>query len=363
MARTQNLMKIIDRYLATTILHSIGVVLFAATGLEFFILMVAELRDIGQNTYGVAQALLFVLLNLPEQLYQIFPMAGLIGMLMGLGVLANHSELIVLRQAGLSFLAITWRTFKTLICLVALLALMGELLAPKATFYANQYKNDHIHVNNNQDNCSDDVWIKDQQNYLHIGQIDQQQLLHHISWYAFDDQQQLKQFSTAESGQYRNGTWQVTHVHGTLIDRKQVTTFHTAAATWPFNLKPEILRNSVQKPSSLSLRELNASLRFHQKANTTNEPLQLAFWKRIFQPLASLVMMLLAIPFIFGPLRSVSQSLRLVAGIATGFGFYYCNQLLSPVVLLLQLPAFLGASLPCLSFGLLGLFMLMHQKR
>ncbi len=357
-------MKIIDRYLATTILHSIGIVLFAAVGLEFFILMVAELRDIGQCTYGVTQALVFVLLNLPEQLYQIFPMAGLIGMLMGLGVLANHSELIVLRQAGLSFLAITWRTFKTLICLVVLLALMGELIAPKATFYANQYKNDHIHSNTHDiGNYSDDVWIKDQQNYLHIGQIDQQQILHHISWYAFNDQQQLNQFSTAETGQYQNGAWQVNNVHGTRINLKHITTFSAKQATWPFNLKPEVLRNSVQKPSSLSLRELNASLRFHQKAKTTNEPLQLAFWKRIFQPLASLVMMLLAIPFIFGPLRSVSQSLRLVTGIAAGFSFYYCNQLLSPVVLLLQLPAFLGASLPCLLFGLLGLFMLMHQKR
>lgn len=355
-------MKIIDRYLATTILHAIGIVLFAAIGLEFFIMMVAELHDIGHNTYGIGQALIFVSLNLPEQLYQIFPMAGLIGMLMGLGVLANHSELIVLRQAGLSFASITWRTFKTLISLIIVLALVGELLAPKATAFANQYKDQHSHsASDTQSN--DDVWIKDQLNFLHITHIDQDQVLHNISWYAFDQNQQLKQVSVANIGRYQQGAWHVETVHRTLISPNHMTVQYDDKAIWPFNLAPEVLHNSVQKPSSLSLRELNASLRFHQKANTLNEPLQLAFWKRIFQPLASLVMMLLAIPFIFGPLRSVSQSLRLVTGIAAGFSFYYCNQLLSPIVLLLQLPAFLGASLPCLLFGIIGLLLLIYQKR
>ena len=357
-------MNIIDRYLANTILHAIGIVIFAALGLEFFIMMVAELRDIGHETYGIAQALVFVTLNLPEQLYQIFPMAGLIGMLMGLGVLANHSELIVLRQAGLSFIAITWRTFKTLICLIILLAIVGELLAPKASAFAQSYKDRHSHAqNSDSDDLSDDVWIKDQQNFLHIGHIDRHQVLHNISWYQFDASSHLTQFSLAEIGRYQHGAWQVSQVHTTMLGAKKITTSVTPQATWPFNLAPEVLRNSIQKPSSLSLRELNTSLRFHQKAHTVNEPLQLAFWKRVFQPFASLVMMLLAVPFIFGPLRSVSQSLRLVTGIAAGFGFYYCNQLLSHIVLLLQLPAFLGASLPSLLFGILGLLMLTYQKR
>lgn len=355
-------MKLIDRYLATTVLHSIGIVLLAAMGLEFFIMIVAELHDIGHHAYGIGQALLYVVLNMPEQLYQIFPMAGLIGMLMGLGLLANHSELIVMRQAGLSFINITWRTFKTLIVLIVLLAIMGEVIAPKASNFSEAYKNKYLHGNNEQ-SIGNDVWIKDQNSYLHIGTIDQHHILHNLSWFAFDAQQQLKQFSTADSGRYLQGQWHVTHVNRTTLDQDRVTTQHVDQAVWPFNLAPDVLKNSIQKPSNLSLRELNESLRFHRNAHTVNEPLQLAFWKRVFQPLASLVMMLLAIPFIFGPLRSVSQSLRLVAGIAAGFGFYYCNQLLSPVVLILQLPAILGASLPSLLFGIVGVLMLTYQRR
>lgn len=356
-------MNLIDRYLALTILHAIGIVLLAAIGLEFFIMLVAELHDIGHQSYGIVQALGFVLLNMPEQLYQIFPMAGLIGMLMGLGLLANHSELIVLRQAGLSFLAITWRTFKTLITLIILLAVVGEVIAPRATAIAEQFKNQHLHGSDTSGNLSSrNIWVKDQTNFIHISEIDQQQLLHQIAWYEFDQQQHLKQLSLAETGYYHHGHWQVSHVRSTFFGANYITTRQQTAAIWPFNLAPEVLRNSVQNPSSLSLRELNAALRFHQHAQTSNEPLQLAFWKRVFQPLASLVMMLLAIPFIFGPLRSTSQSLRLVAGIAAGFSFYYCNQLLSPIVLLLQLPPILGACLPSLLFGSVGLLMLIYQK-
>jgi lipopolysaccharide export system permease protein len=357
-------MKIIDRYLATTILHSIGIVLFAAIGLEFFIMMVAELHDIGHNNYSVGSALCYVVLNLPEQIYQIFPMAGLIGMLMGLGLLANHSELIVLRQAGLSFIAITWRTFKTLIALIILLALVGEVIAPKASAFANQFKNEHLHGNESSDEIlSRNVWIKDQNSFLHIHEIDKNQVLHNISWYEFDAKQQLKQISLAETGYYQHRLWHVTNVNSTIYGNNHINTTQVATAVWPFSLAPEVLRSSVQNPSDLSLRELEAALRFHQGAHTANEPLQLAFWKRLFQPIASLVMMLLAIPFIFGPLRSVSQSLRLVAGIAAGFSFYYCNQLLSPIVLLLQLPPILGAGLPCLLFGIVGLIMLVYQRR
>lgn len=355
-------MKLLDRYLAATVLHSIGIVLLAAVGLEFFIMIVAELHDIGRHAYGIGQALLYVVLNMPEHLYQIFPMAGLIGMLMGLGLLANHSELIIMRQAGLSFINITWRTLKTLIVLIIALAIMGEVIAPKASNFSEAYKNKYLHGSDEQ-NIGTDVWIKDQNSYLHIGTIDQQHLLHNLSWYAFDAQQQLIQFSTADLGQYQQGQWHVSNVATTILHADRVTAQHADQAIWPFNLAPEVLKNSIQKPSNLSLRELQASLRFHRNAHTANEPLQLAFWKRVFQPLASLVMMLLAIPFIFGPLRSASQSLRLVAGIAAGFGFYYCNQLLSPVVLLLQLPPILGASLPSLLFGAVGVLMLTYQRR
>lgn len=355
-------MNIIDRYLAQTILHAIGVVLIAAIGLEFFIMLVAELHDIGHEHYGIGSALWYVVLNLPEQIYQIFPMAGLIGMLMGLGLLANHSELIVLRQAGLSFIAITARAFKTLITLVLLLAIVGEVIAPKASAYADQYKDQALHGKDHPAALGRDVWVKDQHSFLHIGAIDQQQALHNISWYEFDPHRQLKQFSFAATGYYHHGAWHVSDIKSTIVQGTSVHVTRQDEAVWPFNLAPNVLRNSVQKPSSLSLRELNASLRFHQTAHTSNDPLQLAFWKRLLQPLASLVMMLLAVPFIFGPLRSVSQSLRLVAGIAAGFGFYYCNQLLTPLILILQLPPILGASLPSMLFGVIGIWMLLYQR-
>src|SRR5664279_4005841 len=95
-------MNIIDRYIGKTILQTILIVLFAVSGIQLFVMMIAELGDIGHNHYTTLSAFFYVPLNLPDELYSFFPMIGLIGILMGFGVLANHSELIVLQSSGMS---------------------------------------------------------------------------------------------------------------------------------------------------------------------------------------------------------------------------------------------------------------------
>ncbi len=85
---------------------------------------------------------------------------------------------------------------------------------------------------------------------------------------------------------------------------------------------------------------------------------QLSYWQRVLQPLASLVMMFLAIPFVFGPLRSVTTSLRLLMGIIVGFAFYITNQLFPPLSQVLNFPPYLAAVLPILIFAGFGVFLL-----
>jgi lipopolysaccharide export system permease protein len=76
------------------------------------------------------------------------------------------------------------------------------------------------------------------------------------------------------------------------------------------------------------------------------------------QPFATLVMIFLAIPFIFGPLRSVSMGLRIMAGVIVGFGFYILNQFLGPMSQVYQIPAVVAALVPTMVFAMLGAFLL-----
>ncbi|MCD6047328.1 MAG: putative YjgP/YjgQ family permease [Gammaproteobacteria bacterium] len=351
-------MNLIDRYLGKTILHTIFLVLFATAGIEFFILMIGELGDIGHNHYTLFSALFYVFLSLPEQIYQLFPMAGLLGMLMAFGLLANHSELVILQSTGMSPLRITAAALKTIIILLIAVSLLGEVVAPKATMYANSFKDKLLQSNKNKSGVAYDLWLHIQNNFIHIHEVDAQNNLSGISWYEFDDQNNLLQTTLANSAQYQNDQWIGYQIKQTLLADKKTLVQQKKSILLPLTMTPRILLDMTENPNDLSLGALHQSLEFHTHSHSESQALQFAFWRRIIQPLAALVMMLLAIPFIFGPLRRASNSLRLVIGIAVGFCFYYANQFFGPVVLLLHWPPLIGAILPTVLFGVIGIFML-----
>jgi lipopolysaccharide export system permease protein len=351
-------MNLIDRYLGKTILHTIFLVLFATAGIEFFILMIGELGDIGHNHYTLFSALFYVFLNLPEQIYQLFPMAGLLGMLMAFGLLANHSELVILQSSGMSPLRITAAALKTIILLLIIVSFLGEVVAPKATTYANNFKDKLLQSNKSKNGVAYDLWLHLQNNFVHIHEIDAQNNLSGISWYQFDDQNNLLQTTLANSAKYQNDQWIGYQIKQTLLTGEKTLVQQKENILLPLTMTPKVLLDMTENPNDLSLGALHQSLEFHTHSHSESQAFQFAFWRRIIQPLAALVMMLLAIPFIFGPLRRASNSLRMVIGIAVGFCFYYANQFFGPVVLLLHWPPLIGAVLPTALFGAIGITML-----
>jgi lipopolysaccharide export system permease protein len=356
-------MNILDRYMGKAILQTIAIVLFAMAGIEIFIMMIGEFGDIGHNHYTIFSALFYVLLNLPDQIYQFFPMVGLIGMLMAFGLLASHSELVVMQSVGLSPLHITLSALKTIILLLIMVSIVGELIAPKASAYANYYKTQQLKSNLNTDDIASNLWLRMGNNFLHVQRVDKKNILHNINWYIFNDQQQLLQANKANDAEFQNRQWFAHHIAKTVFSESNTQIFSTSQEILPFNITPTLLLQSTQSTHDLSLNALHQSLQFGKANHLQNDSHILSFWRRILQPFASLVMMLLAIPFVFGPLRQASNSLRLVIGIAVGFCFYYLNAFFGPVVLLFHWPPMLGALLPTIIFGALGVLLLRLQKQ
>lgn len=85
-------------------------------------------------------------------------------------------------------------------------------------------------------------------------------------------------------------------------------------------------------------------------------------WSKIFSPLSVAVMMLMALSFIFGPLRSVPMGIRVVTGISFGFLFYVLDQIFGPLSTVYSMPPVLGALLPSMLFLLISVYMLLKRK-
>lgn len=349
--------KIIDYYLAKTVSSAIFLVVFILFGVEAFIEFTREFPDIGNGYYGIWQALAYVPLILPTDIYQLFPMTGLLGCIIGLGLLASHSELIVMRAAGVSITDITWTVIKTALLLSLIMLLMGEIIAPLLQHKAAANKAEAISAGQAL-LTRQGMWLKDQNNFVYVKSVSSYEHLEAITRYSFDEESKLKLLSFAESADYVDGQWTFNNVTETAIDGDDVAIAKFKEQNWGLKLKPRLLDLSSVSTEQKSLPELRHYIKSLKQSglNTTNY--EFNFWQRVFQPLTTLVMIVLAIPFVFGPLRTATMGLRMLVGAMVGFAFYIFNQFAGPFSIVYQIPPILAAILPTLIFACFSLLLL-----
>lgn len=353
-------MKILSKYISSTVLKAIAMVVVLLIGLQIFVLFISQMDDIGKGDYGVWQALFYVILQTPYQLYLFFPMASLLGCLLGLGVLAQHSELVVTRAAGISVLQVSRTITITALWLIIIVALLAEFVVPKAVSYAEAEK--AYQISGGQAlQTAQGMWLRKDNMIIHINSVWSDGRLQGVTNYKFNNNLQLQEVEFAKSAENKSGKWILHDVASSTIGAEQISANQVAVKDWPISLNTSALLSARLEPSALSLRRLLAYLKLNY-SDMQHGAHALAFWQRLLQPFAILVMMLLAIPFIFGPLRSATMGLRFLAGAAVGFGFYILNQVFGPISLVYQVPALLAAALPTVLFAIIAIFMLWRAK-
>lgn len=350
-------MDILNKYIGKTVVVSILTVLLILLGVESFLELASELKDVGKGNFDLWQAASNVPLMVPTDIYELFPMSALIGCLMGLGKLANQSELIVMSAAGVSRWQIIHALLRVALILLLFVTLLGEGVAPFAQHYAKDSKT--IAVSSGQTfKTASGVWFRDGNNFIFVRDIYVDHRLNDVTRYQFNDNKQLVLASHAYKGIYERGNWFFYDVHQSVINNDHVVSKTIPKQLWDIHLDKRLLGLSNISPSQMTLWKLYSYIHYRHKNDLGTGLYEFEFWKRLTQPLSSLVMIFLAVPFIFGPLRTVSMGLRVVVGVVVGFGFYILNQFFGPISQVYQVPAALAATLPTLTFALLGTFLL-----
>jgi len=353
-------MKLLDRYIVKTVLSAIGLVTLMLAGLQLFILFVNQLEDLGKGDYGIIQAGLYVLLQVPYQIYLFFPMACLLGCLIGLGIMANHRELIVMRAAGMSIAQVTFAVLKAALVLILLVTVAGETLIPRISHFAKDKKMQTISRGQTL-RTARGVWLRHQNDFIAIGTI-HPTTLEQVQQFHFDENHHLRIARIIEKIEYTNNQWQAYNIAETLINEEGTVARQIPEMPWDVFIKPNILSVSSSEPNEMTLHELRQFMRAQKQSRFNALNYQLAYWQRVIQPLTTVVMMLLAIPFIFGPLRSSTMGSKLLAGATVGFGFHIINRFFGPVSQVFQLPPVIAAIGPTLLFALLGLYLMRRVK-
>ncbi|KTD21539.1 permease [Legionella lansingensis] len=354
-------MRLLDRYIAKSVLSAIALVTLLLIGLQVFILFVNELDNLGKADFGIVQTAIYVLLQVPYQVYLFFPLASLLGCLIGLGILANNRELVVMRAAGMSIAQITLGVLKAALILIVLVTVIGETVVPRLAHWGNDQKMQAL--NGGQAlRTAYGVWLRNKDDFIAIDTILSSNVLQNVYQFHFDKNHHMRLARKIGKITYANNQWQAYDVAETMIDDDKTVARRLPHMIWDVSVKPNILRVSSNEPDEMTLRELGQYVRAQKQNHQSALNYQLAYWQRLMQPLTTAVMMMLAIPFIFGPLRSSTMGSKIVAGATVGFGFHIVNRFFGPISQVLQLPAEIGAIGPTCLFALLGLYLMRRVK-
>lgn len=322
-------MKVYERHLAREIYGDTLLVLVAFLALFGFFDLIHELESVGKGGYELHHALGFVALTLPGRAYEILPIAVLIGSLYALTLLARHSEITVFRTSGLATSELLLTLVKIGSVFVLLTFLIGEFVAPQTERMAQQLQLTAKSKLVGQEFRSG-LWVKDGHSFINVREVLPDASLRGVRVYAFDETYRLRSISEAESGSYvPSGHWQLNNVAHTYFEDEKATVSRQDEVEWKSALNPDILSVLLVVPERMSLVNLYQYIRHLSDNQQKTQRYEIALWKKLIYPLATLVMMALALPFAYAHDRMAVVSVKVFIGVMLGIFFHMLNGMFS----------------------------------
>lgn len=338
---------ILDRYLGKTLIFSSLLSLFVLVAIFSFFTLVDQLDDTGIGSYGVMEAIQYVLLNIPRLCVELFPIATVIGSMATLGMLVNSSELAVIRTSGISRLQLSISLLKTGLIIVVFSLIIGEFIAPICAQSAQQLRS----VARTQQillKTRHGFWSRDGNSYININTILPDDKLEHINIFEFDTNKLLRSTIYARRAEYDKDKWILNDITQTDINKSQITKKNYETTEWQIRLNPEMIDLVTVRPQHLSLYGLMSYIDYLRANNQSTAVYAQAFWSKIINPFAILAMILLSICIVKCEGRPVGLGQRVFIGAISGISFHLMSQVSGYMGIVYSIPPFISVSLPTL---------------
>ncbi len=354
-------MNILHRYIGRTVIGGSFMVLLVLGALLAFVDFVSELDEVGKGSYSMFNAAQFVLYSLPKRLYELFPTAVLIGSLLSLGALAANSELTVMRAAGISIMRIVFSVLRAGFILLLFVALVGEFVVPISERQAQAVRAQELSQTVTLGG-EGGFWARDGQRFVYVSHVYPGLNLGQVKVYEFDEIHQLKQITQARSAHFTQDKWQLEQVTRTDFSGTQVVSEQARFETWDSLLNPDLFDVVSVKPENMSAYDLLLYSQYLNDNELESSHYLLAFWIKIFTPLSTLVMLLIALPFVFSSQRSAGAGNRVLFGLLLGIGFFLLNRTMNHLGQVYNVNPFISAAAPVLIVAMASFYALRKVK-
>jgi lipopolysaccharide export system permease protein len=378
-------MNTVRRLIFRSVVSRVTMVGLAFGALFFFIDFVDELQNLGKQNYKLLDALWTCVLLQGAHIYDLFPIALLIGSILAMAGLAQTSEFTILRTGGLG----PGRALSLLgtlgLAAALLMVLIGNWYVPWSeqhlTLHRAQFNQRH-----GLDLSNGGTWLRERREVpgkgfhnitVNVGSANSQGEFGQVRIFEFDAQGRLLRRLSAQQAHVKalgNATvatgsvWHLQNVVDTqwlahdqlgeqaVMQGSQIIAERKLPALdWQSSLTPLVVSASVLPPETMSTAAL---WRYTQHLATNAQAAQryeIEFWNKTFYPLVCLVMVALALPFAYLHARSGGMSLKIFGGIMLGISFVLINHISSHLGLLHQWQPWLAASAPSMAYLLLSL--------
>jgi len=346
-------MRKISRYVFMNVFNAIALTLLVLASLVFIFTLIDQLQGLRGN-YTAFEAFINVLLRMPNGLNTLIPFSCLIGCLAGLGALATSSELVIIRAAGVSTKRIVWMALRPTIIFMVLQFLIGEYVTPYSEQMAVNRK--AIAQGSSVKQSQQKLWNHETNEFMHFNAVLPSGVIYGLSRYQLDDEHKLVSASFTKQAIYQGDHWQEEGVAITHVTQDATSVENIKSRRWDTQLTPDLLNVLVLDPDNLSIRNLYYYTHYLHDQHIENNDYSLAFWKKALDPLATASLVLIAISFVFGPLRSVTMGQRVFTGVMVGVAFLTAQRLFGPSSLVFGFSPLLAVLFPiivCVGIGLL----------
>jgi len=325
--------RIVDLYLARTVLVSTLATWFVLGGFDVITALVNELDEIGEGGYTLSHAVLYTAYTVPRRAYELFPTSALIGCVLGLGGLSARSELTAMRAVGMSRLRIGLGALMSLGLVTVLMMVNAETVAPfgeqSAQSVVNAAKTGDVVVAR-----VSGLWAREGNVFLNARDGVRRQAngeewteLQGVRLFEFDDEGRLLSLAEARQAEHRADGWVLRDVTRARFGERSVQSETLAEERWESGLDDQALAAAASRPRYLSSAELDRNITYLQRNGLDAKAFENAYWARWFYPLNVAVLCLSALPFAFGSLRSGGFGKRLFIAIFIGVAYLLAQRL------------------------------------
>ena len=348
-------MKLLSRYTRRAVILSFLLVLVVIIAIDAISALVDGLGDI-KNSFTFMELLFYILLTMPERIYENIPISTMIGCIVGLGILANNSELTIMRATGVSLLRIFGFVISPVAVIIIIGVAIGEYVVPFSEQLAESRKTllrtDEVQT------LDSGLWNKEGNEFMHFNAVYPDGRIFGVSRYSFDSQRRLQQASYSERVIFMDDHWLEENGRVTtfLEGRTVVSSFETRK--WDSDLTPELLQYIVLPPESLGIQSLFRYSEYLDQQGRDSSRYRLSFWSKVLQPLTIASLVLVAISFVFGPLRDSTMGFRIFIGVLVGVVVNTVQDILEPASLVYHFPPVLAVLFPAALMTIIGLMLL-----